>query len=376
MKLKSKIAIADHFAQMTDPRVERSQRHKLIDIITIAICAVICGADTWVDIESYGRAKLEWLKQFLELPNGIPSHDTFARVFTRLNPEEFQQSFLNWMRSISKIFKGEVIAIDGKTLRHSYDSSLNKGAIHMVSAWASENRLVLGQVKVDEKSNEITAIPELLKVLSINGCIVTIDAMGCQKEIVKQIREGEGDYVITLKKNQRGLYQRVEALFKEALLKQYQGFIFSSHRLFEQGHSREETRYCMMLSDIQEQVDPERKWLGLQSIGRLDSIRVAKGKTTIETRYFISSLPNDAKLLADSIRQHWGIENSLHWVLDVAFCEDESRIRKDNAPQNFAILRHIASSILQQDKSVKTGIKNKRLKAGWDNEYLAKVLFG
>ena len=210
MKLKPKIAIADHFAQITDPRVERSQRHKLIDIITIAICAVICGADTWVDIESYGQAKFEWLKQFLELANGIPSHDTFARVFARLNPDEFQQSFLNWVRSISKIFQGEVIAIDGKTLRHSYDSSLDKGAIHMVSAWASANRLVLGQVKVNEKSNEITAIPELLKVLSLNGCFVTIDAMGCQKEIVKQITEKGGDYVITLKKNQSGLYQRVE----------------------------------------------------------------------------------------------------------------------------------------------------------------------
>ena len=246
----------------------------------------------------------------------------------------------------------------------------------MVSAWASANRLVLGQVKVNQKSNEITAIPELLKVLSLNGCIVTIDAMGCQKEIVKQITEKAGDYVITLKKNQSGLYQRVEALFKEALSERYQGFIFSSNRGVEQGHNREETRYCMMLSDVQEQIDPEGKWENLQSIGRLDSRRVVKGKTTIATRYFISSLTNNAELLADSIRQHWRIENSLHWVLDVAFREDESRIRKDNAPQNFAILRHIANSLLQQDKIAKTGIKNKRLKAGWDNEYLSKVLFG
>jgi predicted transposase YbfD/YdcC len=250
MKLKPKIAIADHFTQMTDPRVEQSQRHKLIDIITIAICAVICGADTWVDIASYGRAKIEWLKKFLERTFGIPSHDTFARVFARLNPEEFQQSFLNWMRSISKFFQGEVIAIDGKTVRHSYDSSLDKGAIHMVSAWASANRLVLGQVKVNQKSNEITAIPELLKVLSVNGCIVTIDAMGCQKQIVKQIRERGGEYVITLKKNQGGLYQRVEALFKEALKQRYQGFIFSSHRISQQEHSRQETRYCMGASQF------------------------------------------------------------------------------------------------------------------------------
>ena len=248
--------------------------------------------------------------------------------------------------------------------------------LHLVSAWATTNRLVLGQVKVDSKSNEITAIPELLKVLSLRGCIVTIDAIGCQKEIVKLIAQQEADYVITLKKNQGSLYKRVEALFSEALRSKYQGFTHSTNRLSESNHDREETRYCVMLSNIQHQIDPEGEWQNLQSIGRADVMRTVKGKTKIETRYFISSLPNDAKLLADSFRQHWGIENSLHWVLDVAFREDDSRIRKDNAPQNFAILRHIAHSLLQQNKSVKTGIKNKRLKAGWDNEYLAKVLFG
>ncbi len=375
MKLKPKITIADHFGEMEDPRVEWSIQHKLIDIITIAISSVICGADTWVDIEIYGQSKYEWLKQFLELPNGIPSGDTFSRVFSRLDPKEFQNCFLNWVKSISKLVAKEVVAIDGKTLRHSYDNGGDKKAIHMVSAWATELILVLGQVKVNEKSNEITAIPELLKVLSLRGCIVTIDAMGCQKEIVKQIREGGGDYIITLKKNQGGLYERVEALFKEALIKQYQGFTFSSYRASKTEHGREETRYCMMLSDVQTQIDFEGKWEDLLSIGRQDSMRVVNGKTTIKTRYFISSLPNNAHLLANSIRQHWGIENSLHWVLDVAFREDDSRIRKDNAPQNFAILRHVANSLLQQNKSVKTGIKNKRLKAGWDNEYLAKVLF-
>jgi predicted transposase YbfD/YdcC len=376
MRLKPKITIADHFSEMEDPRVEWSIQHKLIDIITIAICAVICGADTWVDIEMYGQSKQQWLKQFLELANGIPSHDTFARVFARLDPEQFQQSFLNWIKSISNVTEGEVIAIDGKTLRHSYDNSQEKSAISMVSAWATNNRLVLGQVKVDEKSNEIKAIPDLIKVLSLRGCIVTIDAIGCQKEIVKLITEQEADYVITLKKNQRTLYKRVEALFSEALRSKYQGFTHSTNRGSEPNHGREETRYCVMLSNVQHQIDPEGEWQNLQSVGRADVMRTVKGKTKIETRYFISSLPNNAKLLAGSVRQHWGIENSLHWVLDVAFREDDSRIRKDNAPQNFAILRHIAHSLLQQNKSVKTGIKNKRLKAGWDNDFLASVLFG
>jgi len=263
MKLKPKITIADHFGKMEDPRVEWSIQHKLIDIITIAICAVICGADTWVDIEAYGLAKSQWLKQFLELPNGIPSHDTFARVFARLDPEQFQQSFLSWVKSISNLTQAEVIAIDGKTLRHSYDHSQEKSAIQMVSAWATNNRLVLGQVKVDCKSNEIKAIPELLKVLSLRGCIVTIDALGCQKEIVKLIAGQEADYVITLKKNQSSLHKRVEALFSEALRSKYQGFIHSIERRAEESHSREETRYCVMLSNVQNQIDPEGEWQNL-----------------------------------------------------------------------------------------------------------------
>ena len=286
MKLKPKITIADHFADLEDPRVERTRRHQLIDIITISICAVICGADTWVDIESYGRSKYEWLKKILELPNGIPSHDTIARVFSRLKPEQFQKCFLSWIQSISCFNPGEVIAIDGKTLRHSYDLGGAKKAIHMVSAWATSQRLVLGQVKVDKKSNEITAIPALLKVLELNGSIVTIDAMGCQRSIVKSIVEQGGDYVITLKNNQPSLYARVEELFEQAMRKKYSGFTHTAYSTKkESNHGRLEIRHHLMLSEIKEQIDPDNKWEKLHSIGLIESVRIVKGKTTIETRF-------------------------------------------------------------------------------------------
>ena len=374
MKLKPKVTIYDHFSSLEDPRIERTKQHQLIDIITIAICAVICGADGWVSIETYGLAKQQWLKQFLELPNGIPSHDTFARVFAMINPQSFQECFLGWIQSIKKITQGEVIAIDGKTLRHSHDKKDNKGAIHMVSAWATENRLVLGQRQVDAKSNEITAIPELLKVLDISGCIVTIDAMGCQKKIVKSIIEGNGDYIIALKKNQGKLYQDVAQLFKEAIRTQFQGFNKSEYHTNEINHGREEIRHYLMLTDINNQIDPNQKWSKLNSIGMVEYIRTIDRKTKVETRYYISSLDNNAKLLGQSVRSHWGVENSLHWVLDVAFREDDCRIRKDNAPQNFSVLRHIAVNLLGKDTRSKLGIKNKQFLASMDNDYLMKIL--
>lgn len=374
MKLKPKITIADHFALMEDPRIDRTKRHNLIDILTIALCAVICGADSWVAIELYGCTKYEWLKTFLELPNGIPSHDTFARVFAQLNSQQFQSCFLNWIKSIQSRTDGEVVAIDGKTLCGSHDRNSDQSAIQIVSAWATTNKLVLGQVKVDEKSNEITAIPELIKVLELSGCIVTIDAIGCQKEIVKLISQQNADYVITLKKNQGNLYDEVEQLFKAEIGKGFQDFQHSTYKTEEHGHGRHEIRNYAMLTGIQSRLDPDSVWSNFNSIGMVESVRQVGGKTTVETRYFISSLENNAKQFANSVRSHWGIENSLHWVLDVALKEDDCRIRKDNAPQNFAIMRQIAVNLLGKEKRVKRGIKNKQFLAAMDNNYLERVL--
>jgi predicted transposase YbfD/YdcC len=375
MKLRNKTTIKDHFSVIQDPRIERTKRHLLIDIITITICAVISGAETWNDIELFGKCQYKWFKKFLRLTNGIPSHDTFNRVFAQLEPEELQNCFLKWVKSISSLTEGDIVAIDGKTLRHSYDKNNGQSAIVMVSAWAKKNGLVLGQRKVDKKSNEITAIPELLKVLSLKGAIVTLDAMGCQKNIVAQIVAKEADYVITLKKNQGGLYQRVDDLFKEALSSPENPDRYSYYIPEESGHGRGEIRRYQVLNNIQNLVDPNEEWKKLNSLCRVQYSRTLKnGKTKLETRYFITSLSHKAEQLSHSIRGHWSIENNLHWVLDVEFSEDDSRIRKDNAPENLAIIRHIALNVLNQDKSEQGSIRSKRNRAGWDNEYLENIL--
>lgn len=370
--------ISDHFASLEDPRIDRTKLHQLLDIIIIAICAIICGADDWVEVELFGNAKLAWLKTFLELPNGIPSHDTFGRVFARLNAEQFQQCFLAWIQAVSEVTRGQVIAIDGKVLRGSCNRLLGKAGIDMVSAWATANHLVLGQVKVDDKSNEITAIPKLLQVLEIAGCIVTIDAIGCQTEIAQAIVDRDADYVLAVKENQGHLYQDITGLFAAAQEVNFKDVPHDYHKTTDKGHGRLEIRQCWTIADaaLVNYLRNRAGWRNLRTIVKVVAERRVNGATTIEARYFISSLDGDARRMLTAVRSHWGIENSLHWVLDIGFDEDHQRVRKDNGPANFAVLRHIALNLLKQEKSVKAGIKAKRLKAGWDEPYLLKVLFG
>lgn len=368
--------IAEHFSPLKDPRTGRMVDHYLIEILTIAICAVICGADDWVAIEQFGQAKEKWFRTFLHLPNGIPSHDTFRRVFAQLEPEAFQACFVSWMQGIAHLSQGEIVPIDGKCLRRSHDQSSGKAAIYMVSAWAASNRLVLGQRKTDEKSNEITAIPELLRRLALQGCIVTIDAIGCQTHIAHQIIEQEADYVLALKGNQGTLHQDVESLFAYAFEKEFQEIEHHTHQTVEKGHGRVEIRRYWTISDPEflTWLDPKGKWAGLQSIGRVEAQRIIDDEVTSEVRYYISSLAGDAAQFGQAVRTHWQIENCVHWVLDISFREDDCRLRTGYGPQNMAILRHIALNLLGQEKTAKCGVKNKRLKAAWDNDYLLKVL--
>lgn len=365
------------FSELDDPRKERhSSRHLLIDILMLTILAVICGADSWVAVERFGYSKEEWLKEFLEFPHGIPSHDTIGDFFARLNSEQLQSCFLKWIQSLFNISNGEIIAIDGKTLRHSYDTASSRPAIHMVSAWACQNRIVLGQVKTADKSNEITAIPELLKLLDLKGNIVTIDAMGCQKKIAKQIVDQEGDYVFNLKGNQSSLHDDV-ILFIESYVddKKIQKTVFDTEEVIDGDHGRIESRRYWITDDIA-WLSQAKDWPGLKSIGMVEYEKIEKttGIITTERRCFISSLEAKAKPFAHAVRQHWGIENGLHWCLDVAFNEDACRVRKDAAPENLAVIRHIAMNLLKQESTAKVGIKNKRLMAGWDHKYLAKLL--
>ncbi len=367
--------IIEHFANLTEPR-RYNKRHLLMDIIVIAICAVISGADDWPAVEEFGKDKQAWFEQFLELPHGIPSWDTFKRVFAALDAEEFQNCFITWIKAVYEITQGQVVAIDGKMLRRSHDKTIGKGAIHMVSAWATKNSLVLGQVKVDDKSNEITAIPQLLDLLDIAGCIVTIDAMGCQKKISKKIIGQDADYVLALKKNQGNLYDDVQELFNYAEEKEFVDCDY--HKTVEKSHGRIDIRECWTISSPEYMfyVRNRSDWANLRTIVMVKRERRLGGKIETEVKYYISSLMSSAQHILDVVRGHWGIENQLHWVLDIAFREDESRLRKGNGAQNFAVLRHIAFNLLKQERTCKRGIKTKRLKAGWNLDYLSKVLAG
>ena len=365
-------SILTHFASLEDPRDIRGKEHLLLDIITIALCAVISGAEGWEDMAEYGRAKQDWLLTFLALPSGIPCADTFGRVFARLDPEQMQCCFISWVKAISELLGAEVVGIDGKTLRHSGDKGCGKAAIHMVSAWASANRLVLGQRKVDDKSNEITAIPALLNVLEIAGCIVTIDAMGCQKEIATTIIERGADYVLALKGNQGGLFEDVQWLFQQAQTSGFEDVAHSFAQSIDKGHGRIEIRRCWALSDLN-YLTQRPLWVRLQTVVMVQSERRCNGQVTTENRFFISSLPAQAALLMNAVRTHWSIENSLHWVMDVSFHEDACRIRRDFAPQNMALLRYLALNLFSKDSS-KRGIAARRKKAAWDQTYLIKLL--
>ena len=366
-------SVKEHFSSVSDPRILRKTRHKLIDVIVITLCAVIAGADDWVEIAAFGKEKEQWFKTFLELPGGIPSHDTFGRVFSLINPEEFGKCFVSWIRSAFPLGESDVIAIDGKTARRSHDRINGKSAIHVVSAWAVRNRLILGQVKTDDKSNEITAIPELLKTLDIKGCIVTTDAMGCQKEIVRQIVNQGADYVLSLKGNQGNLHKEVELFFQDAKKDGYKDVVRETHTTVDGGHGRVETRTYTVTADV-DWFEEKSKWKNLTTFGMVESTREIGDQTTHETRYYISSLPCDAKRFAEAARDHWGVENSLHWCLDISFGEDESRVRSGHAPANLAIIRRFALSLIKQDPQRKIGVKASRKRAGWGNDYLLHLL--
>ncbi len=372
-QLKAK-SLFEKVGEIKDPRIERKKLHSLKDILVMAVCATICGADNWEDIAEFGEAKREWFASFLELENGIPSHDTFRRVFILLDNIELKTIFVDWISSVVNLSKGTLVNIDGKNLCGSKEPGKNKKALNVVSAWASQQSVVLGQVRCEEKSNEITAIPELLKILDLEGCIVTIDAMGCQTEIVKDIVEKGADYVISLKGNQGNLHVEVKDYLDWAERIGFKEIKYDYVETLEKGHGRIEQRRCWVTEEI-EWLPGKEKWQNLKSVVMVEAIReVIGGKKTLERRYFISSLEANAELALKCVRGHWAIENELHWCLDIGFREDANQVREAKSAENLATLRHIGINLLKQEKTCKRGIEGKRKKAGWNENYLLKVL--
>lgn len=366
-------SLLEYFADLPDPRIDRCKHHALIDILTIALLATICGAEHFTEMEAFGEAKHDWLRTFLELKNGIPSHDTFARVFAFIKPAAFQERFVRWVQAVRTATEDEVIAVDGKTARRSHHKAAGTGPLHLVSAWASRNRLVLGQIKVAEKSNEITAVPELLRLLEIKGCIVTVDALNTQKETVQAIREQGADYVCALKENHPILHAEVKGIFQAVCEDDNVDGSISVTETIEKNHGRIETRSCWSI-EAPHWLTGGAQWRDLQSLILVESKREIKEQCTIELRYYLSSLPANAERAAKAVREHWGVENSLHWLLDVAFHEDDSRVRVGNAPENLALVRKITQNLLQQEKTCKRGVKTKRFLAALDETYLLKIL--
>ena len=371
--------ISAHFGGLPDPRVERTRQHRRIDILTIGLCAVLCGGEGWTDMATFGRAREGWRRTFLALPGGIPSHDTFGRVFAALDPDAFGAAFAAWVQAVAPQTAGQVVAIDGKTLRRSHDRANGRAALHLVSAWADASGLVLGQVAVEDKANEIVAIPALLQLLDIRGCTVTIDAMGCQAAIARQIVAQGGDYVLALKDNHPTLHDDVRAAFAEARATAFAGLAPRHHsaaKTVDKDHGRLEIRRAWVITDpaLLAYLDEAGRWAGLSGIGLVEAERRLGDRRSVEVRHFLLSQPLDAATFAGVVRRHWGIENKLHWVLDVTCNEDASRVRAGHAARNLAALRHLALNLLRHDTTRKGSIATKRFTAALDQTYLATLL--
>ncbi|WDE07325.1 ISAs1 family transposase [Thalassomonas viridans] len=366
--------ISQVFSDLTDPRVTRTQRHPLVNILTISICAIICGCDDFCAIEEYGKSKQDWFSEFLDLSHGIPSHDTFGDVLNRLNPKEFGEAFIRWVSQLGHL-NDDIVAIDGKVMRSTLDKASGNPAIHIVSAWSVKNNLCFGQVKVADKSNEITAIPILLKLLDIKGTTITTDAMGCQYKIGDQIVDKEANYLLALKGNQGEFHDDVKFFLETQLAKHFSTVEHSVHKTVDGEHGRVEQRDIWLTTDVDWLIERHPKWNTVKAIAVVDSTRESGGKVSRDKRYYITShADKSAEFLAMAIRSHWHVENKLHWQLDVSFNEDQNRLRSGHAAENIALMNKVALNLLKNELSAKVGVKNKRLKAGWDNNYMMKVL--